>query len=270
MAVSFKTKDDYGYDLLDLFKVSAPISQAAKAGGVKIEMSSPGTLVIKSASGAVVTSVPVKAQAISMAKTGSLGPASLQAVTSLFVGAIQKALDTKFTDAEVNQPAASNPAKLGTSPVNLFANKVVVGGEDLLGQKAKPTGTNEQAVSAPTVAPGVIPPGVFPLDTASKMFQPVKGTSASSIYYVVALLKGLNLAVRSTSGSISVRAAGPALNNYGKALEEAGFDVKSNYASVHFDCHGEDIKVKTIGAILAKLGLHNVLQLGNLVTVLGK
>lgn len=112
--------------------------------------------------------------------------------------------------------------------------------------------------------------GLCGLADATQVYQKVHGTSKNSTYFVAALFEGAGLAVRRKHNKLSVRVEGAKLNEYSLALKSAGFSLKEGYyASCHYDSPDTDIAVKTIGAIMAKMGLHLVNQSGDLNKLVG-
>jgi hypothetical protein len=92
---------------------------------------------------------------------------------------------------------------------------------------------------APVVAPQLADKNgtAIPLSMASKLAQPVLGTS--SVYYVGGIGPRLKIAFRAKGNTLSVRAEGKPTSKETSALVELGFDHKTgpkNYWSVHFSC----------------------------------
>jgi hypothetical protein len=75
---------------------------------------------------------------------------------------------------------------------------------------------------------------VVSLFDASEIFQPVKGTSASSIYRVIALRNDLKVAARYINNTVSIRIEGD-IKNYFEKLKQASMSVHAGkgYASMH-------------------------------------
>ena len=97
------------------------------------------------------------------------------------------------------------------------------------------------------------------LADATKLYQPVFGSSAGSRYYVIGVSKGLRIAARYTNGSLSVRVEGPEFAQHNNALTLAGFDVHTpakGYASLHLAVGTDQVLAsKTLGAVLLGLGV---------------
>jgi len=94
---------------------------------------------------------------------------------------------------------------------------------------------------------------VMTLASASELFQPVGGTSSTSVYFCIALGPDFNVAARITKeGNISIRAEGFKLAQHHKALERAGLASASN--GHHWSCHmkvdSNLLASKVIGAML--------------------
>ena len=88
---------------------------------------------------------------------------------------------------------------------------------------------------------------------AECMYQPVKGTSASSRYFLVAGIDGLRVAARwrLNSKSLSIRAEGAKLATHKHNVTDSGLAWKGDYASLHLECHTTLIARKALGAVLA-------------------
>lgn len=98
------------------------------------------------------------------------------------------------------------------------------------------------------------------LAQASKLHQPVKASSAGSVYHTIALGDGINLAARlkiaGASWKLSVRAEGAKLSAYKPNLHAADVDVKSDYASLHLSGDGGlQMAQRAIGALLYGTGI---------------
>ena len=240
MAINMNVPEDYGYDIALLFGVSPSLIAAAKACGVSI---TPGTgkFTVTGKDGVTLGIIQVKSTAITLAKSGSMGPASKSALKAQFV-------------------AALSPAKITATPT---ADDVFNFAETL--QPATPGATY-----AP-VTPVKVPPTVVPLSAAVAVEQPVSGTSSGSVYYVVAVLDGLALAMRSKSGRLSLRAEGVSLSSYEHKLKSLGFNVKpGKYASVHFDVPEVELVYKTVGAVIGGLGFSKVKAMADVTKLVGK
>lgn len=248
MAVSFKTDISYGYNLLQMFGVNPNYISAATANGVTIEQSSPGTFMVKGADGKLGGVVSIKGQAISLAKSGQLGPASKQSIQFQFEGALKALLgDVSATPAKaLHKPESSVPLS------TLFSEE-----EAKVAQKKwmDPPPLVSEIINKPKGA-------AVKLENATALYQSVLGTSSGSIYKVIALLKGASMAVRIKGNTVSFRVEGPSLNFHKSALATAGFTVKDSYASVHFDIPDLGLRKKTLGAICGAIGFANVIEVG--------
>lgn len=108
-----------------------------------------------------------------------------------------------------------------------------------------PECTDEEIASAPAVQ----------LRYAKRLYQPVKGTSANSRYFMIAAKPGLRVAARwrKKDGQLSIRVEGDDLANHKSQLKEIGMDVKGDYASLHINVNPILAK-KTVGSLLLALG----------------
>lgn len=178
--------------------------------------------------------VPVAGQAITLAKQGKLGPASQQAIKYQF----EKVLSDALTQAKNH---ADNEENLD-----------------------KPVKESKMDKKATTEVPQVPENTVINLCDANALHQKVHGTSAGSVYYVMALLDGAAIAVRSKNNTLSIRIEGTKLKMYEEALEDLGFVCKPKYASVHFDVAGGGLVSKTMGAVIGRLGFKNVIKVSDI------
>ena len=259
MAVTFKTEANYGYKLMELFGVNAQMVVAANKVGITVDQTYPGCFHILH-KGMIFGAVVIKGQAISLVKSGSLGPSSKQAVSIQFEQALKKALQSAGVAPEdVNQIPEAKPFSVS---VAAKVDSSVLALDSV-----------EEAVKKPglVVNKPVKPTGAFYLK------QKIAGTSNGSTYTVFAIISGgLALAGRVKNGILSVRAvfsdpkAGK--TKFNSALTSLGFTAKTagpaSYMSAHYSCGKQDLMVKTVGAIISTLGFDNVEGISNLSEVL--
>jgi hypothetical protein len=250
MAISYKSDKDYGFSLLPLFGVSSSLISDAKKAGVSVEQHSPGTFLIQ-LNGTTYGSVSVKGTAISLAKSKTLGPASKEALKFQFEGGIKKALAAANSvnvevveDTWPTPPIKAAVQQSNTSPVWKDA--------------FKPTPIGKFDKSNPEE-----------LLVATKLYQPIKGTTSGSVYFLLSIFKGLNIAARIQGSKLSIRAEGASLGTYKSALEDLGMEMKGGYASAHYEAHGESLMIKTLGALIGRVGYENALSLPDLKKFVG-
>lgn len=248
MAVQLTTNANYGYTILKYFKVPDALIAQSKAAGVEVNQASPGTFTVKYA-GKTFGMVSVKGQAISLAKQGVLGPASLEAVKAQFEQALKNALDNVPTGAAATAASSiDEPVAFGLNVPNATGTKV--------------------PASSVFSASGASLPLVKLADAVAPM-QKVSGTNKTSIYRAVALFKGLNIGFRLHGGTLSIRVEGKALSSYKEVLaEEFKLDVNNGYMSGHFELPKEygspnTLSAKTLGALVATLGTANLIQMAD-------
>lgn len=245
MAIGIKQTEGAGYGLLPFFDVSPVLVATAKASGVLVEQLSPGSFSIKGPNGQFFGSVVVKGSAISLAKTNSLGPASKASLKFQFEQAINKALQAIGTNPPTPVLSADEPSLVSVAPSALKYVPPVI----------------------PNLSEGKAP---IPLHEATELYQPIIGTSAQSVYHVLAIFDGLNLAARIKPSKISFRVEGKKLKTYTSALNDLGFSIKDQYASAHFDVGDQALALKTVGAVIGRLGFNNLKSAGDPITVMGK
>lgn len=95
------------------------------------------------------------------------------------------------------------------------------------------------------------------LKNATRMYQPVLGTSGGSRYYVVAANDQMRIAARYLSGKLSIRIEGPEWMKHLNAIQATGFEPQQSkgYASVHLAVPDVMMARKSLGAILGGLGV---------------
>lgn len=93
------------------------------------------------------------------------------------------------------------------------------------------------------------------LRDAVGLYQPVKGTSPSSRYFLVADFGDLKLAARYNPGNLSMRFEGAALAHYSKLMVDLGFKMQKEYASLHLNTATASPARKAIGAVILGTGL---------------
>lgn len=295
MAISFKSDEGYGFGIAQLFGVSDHLIYKAKAIGVTVEQSSPGNFIVKH-DGIVHGSIPVKGSAISLAKSKTLGPASKEALKFQFESALTKAVNspdwnplivpkgsdflhpTKETNKPGNKPEGPKVAdflcptkeikKPGTKP------DVVVPKSGISMTMVKPDVVFPKSWSMPMVKPDHVAKfpkdGAVPLCKATKVYEPVVGTTAGSVYYVLAMFDGLNLAARCGPGQkLSLRAEGVNLKEYLPALEDFNMDSKGSYCSGHYQVENLGLMLKSLGALIGRIGYSKSLSVADLETFVG-
>jgi hypothetical protein len=94
-----------------------------------------------------------------------------------------------------------------------------------------------------------------PLANATKLYQPVRGSGEGTVYFVIAMCSGLNIAARCKGGTLSIRVEGFKLESYANKLLEAGLDNHGHYASMHVKIDSDIIAKRVIGSVLVALDL---------------
>lgn len=278
--MAIQLKQASSYELLPKFGVSPIIIAQAKKAGVDVAQDGPGNFKVKLGQ-QVFGVIPVKGQAITLAKQGQLGPASKQALQFQFEAALKKAIET----AAISNPgvlgSASEEADNGPDDTMLIAQqpKQTWKSSDALDNvkagKAPMSHVPEKAefVASPKIEDVTLAMMMAPcaLHQAKQLYQPVTATSKDSVYHVVALFDGLNLAARVAGGKLSLRAEGSKIVSYSSALSDLGMAIKNghDYASVHFSIDDQGLLLKTFGAVVGRLGVTNLKQAGDILTIKG-
>lgn len=133
----------------------------------------------------------------------------------------------------------------------------------------------EQADSAPkeTTIPATAMKMVkVQLLNATKMYQPVNGTSETSTYHCVGVAGAFKFAARRKGKDLSIRVEGP-IETWKSKLISAGFNSdyaeKGKYTSVHFSNIDDVTAARALGAVLSGTGLEFTTPLPLLDTIEG-
>jgi hypothetical protein len=202
--------------------------------------------------------IPVKQTVINQIVLGKCPPLTLTGVKHLVVHAVGRA--AQFTDLSSRLIAAMFSAVVCpdtgewvTSDVAQVEPSPDVSGYQHQLQKV----SKEEAFGMEKV----------PLNAATKIFQPVNGTSGTSRYHLVGHLAKdgsgdtpLSVGARYTGAALSVRVEGADIKKYTEELERAGFAVEdgklgNGYVSIHLDVSSILLANKTLASIIAATGM---------------
>jgi len=189
----------------------------------------------------VVAAVGMKGQAITLLMEGTLGHASKDALKHQ-VESVLKAY--------------------------MKAHSTTGAGEYSLGGVVEPfpgIASNCPAVTESEYAPIKVSEGVVHLLDAKAVLQKVHGTSGGSIYYCSAIFKQVKIAIRLKGNALSIRAEGK-VAEVENALADLGMQiqVQKNYASVHVEVQDWYVVVKMLGALYARIGLNDLVQVASM------
>lgn len=292
MAIALKVD---GFSLLPSFGVSADLISSAKELGVLVEQPFPGSFYVKF-QGSVYGSVAIKGQVITMAKAGTLGPASLGAIKAQFETALAAACsaaaglkasangagpsitpDEASSTAPTKSGAKKVPAPKTSKPSSIYATEEVDQGDATLTMVAVAVAGESKSFKKPSLEWDADPVttmtsgSLMPLVKSSKLYQPVYGTSSGSVYITVALFQGLQLAGRMNGSKLSLRAEGAELKQYQTSLADLGFGYKDKdgYASVHYEVGDQTLMLKTFGAVLGRLGIPRLKEAADVTLIKG-
>lgn len=242
MAFNVNTPEGYGYQVAELFGVPAKLLAVAKAAELSIgpEKNNPLKFLIKAPNNQYSGSVEVKGTAMTLAKAGTMGPASKQAIAAQF---------TSHIDAAINHCSANPTAIAEEEVIEEIPTSTAAFGKEL-----KMTMTDIKEKDLGMALGESLNKEKVKLGGLVTLGQPVSGTSSQSTYFVVALFAGLNMAIRTKFNKLSVRVEGEFLPLYGTKLKSLGFSVKDDYASIHLEVSNDDVLCKTVGAIVGRLG----------------
>ena len=95
-----------------------------------------------------------------------------------------------------------------------------------------------------------------PLSEANQMYQPVRGSSSGSRYFLVGANDDLRVACRYISKSLSIRIEGPGYAKHKDRIHACGVTGgKSDYASIHLNVDDHITAAKALGAVLLGIGI---------------
>lgn len=176
-------------------------------------------------------------------------------------------ITSSFTTLKLKAP---NGAEM-TIPLGTTVNNIVKGNLSLqIKQAVKGTvessikkfllgmaygGTNIPPVGkSPNSIPTTTP---IQLKDATIMYQPVKGTSTGSTYFVIAMNDQIRVATRILSHRVSIRVEGKITPDISKALSKVEIQTHpgSVYASGHFELTNGVDAGRVIGAVLLGSGI---------------
>ena len=259
MSISISTADPLYFAAL--FGVDKALIEKAKACQVSVTQSSIGFLTVVSAAGNH-GQVTVKGSAITLAKSGTLGPASKDVIRHQLEQLMVKAINAskvEFSAKMSATPVVVNTVPQPGKPVALTSKEKQAFIDSLANDEQLKQGLSMVYVP-PLPSTGKVPASAVKLSSANTLGQPVTGTSASSTYYLVARFSGCNVAIRRTKSKLSIRAEGSKLNDYKGSLQSLGINIKGDYASQHFEVSDELLLRKTVGALIGSMGLSSLLE----------
>lgn len=205
--------------------------------------------------GEVVATIPLSSDEIKNIAAGKPAPKKLQTIACNYVGKLLK-LDPEevSNDFTADKVDADDPDEGEEAPPPVVATvkkptaKPSVSTADLI----KMFGANAPIFKVEEMETA----NRVKLAQATKLYQPVSGSGASSRYFVIAIADGLKIAARFAGGKLSIRAEGEKLANYASLLSELSLSGNgSKHYSVHLSAEDEATAGKVIGAVLAGLGV---------------
>lgn len=171
-----------------------------------------------------------------------------------------------FSDFEIRTPSgtslqkiklatSSNSIMKGTAPGPVV--KAVCGSVTVAINKALHTyHGGPTTIHAPVedFPEAVIELPVIPLTDAEYLYQPVRGTSSGSKYFLVARAGHIKVAARVQGSTVSIRVVGTSPEAKNKFLS-VGLDEKGDHLSAHFEANSQATPHKIIGAVLMGTGI---------------
>ena len=107
------------------------------------------------------------------------------------------------------------------------------------------------------------------LATASRLYQPIKGTTLGTRYFLIASAPEANIAARYKGNQLSLRIEGSILSDK-SLLHENGFNLSVGYASLHLECTDTMILKRAVGAVLFGLNLQYNTPTPDVMKLIGK
>jgi hypothetical protein len=222
----------------------------------------------------IAASIPCKVAHLSELKQGVLGDLAMKAMRMSVAGAIKqlrkKVGDEPGDGGPVSQHAGAaaivdHLAATLAGPMEAGVSAGIMG---MLGKNkpvSQPAFTEPGKVASSPKAWALFPANKLTsavpvsLAKATQMYEPVKGSSGSSRYFLVGASQDLRIGCRYKGTSLSIRIEGVGQANYAaqKAkIAACGFTgVHDSYASMHLDVQDATTASKALGAILMGLGI---------------
>ena len=291
MAVEIKAGEGHGYSVAALFLgKSSPLLASAKSIGVQIKHPS-GDVYQVFYNGAHYGSIIIKPQAVTLAKEGSMGKMSKDAIKYQFIDALDKACSSVLGEPP---PLCSSPKEEKLQDFNDMGIDVTHSGHsgeekttplaDILAKQEaeKPDWIEDDYATlaclkkkSPSVSGSKqedsMTDNVCKLIDAQHLYQKVSATSIGSIYQVIMILVGAKIAARVKGTKLSLRAEGEGLSGYQEALMGFGFSGsnENKYLSLHINVPDEEIRKQVIGALAGRIGFSQVKEVGDICKVTG-
>jgi len=299
MSISIVSKDPK--QVLDAFGIAPSLIKKMGHAGISVELK-PGSIIFHSLIKDEHLKVPVVSGAVSMALGGKLGAASKASVAYNMT----KAIHTLLKPIDLNEQSAIEVAAqavtdFGKTIEKMKPQKVAATAAEVAKQIVKkpifeeddiaqdfdaanqeyheqaaqmhPSETDEVPIPSHPAGPlAALKMTPVNLDLADCMYQPVKATTGSSIYHVIAMATGLQIAVRHKGSTLSLRVAGD-LKKYKDRLSAAGFglgNLNKGYLSIHMEVEDDVLAAKTVGALIVGTQIPMLTQVPDLSLIKGK
>lgn len=197
----------------------------------------------------IVGNIGLNEGVIGIAKQGALPGIAKAPVAAAIKAAFKHALKSENWASEVTADDMTDDGDIVLTADDIDTETPVFVDEN------KTTATNAAGGMMTSVDGASLPK--VKLKDATALYQPVDGTSSTSIYICVGTAGALKFAARRKNESLSIRVEGP-VAAHKDALVAAGFNeeyIAKGYTSVHF--HGIDLLMqqRALGAVLMGTGL---------------
>mgnify|MGYP003627821647 CR=1 FL=1 len=220
MAITMK----YGYSVQDvaeqvgLSSADVSVAKSLDSHDVYFEGGIPSTT-IKSKEGVSLGVAQIKPEALINLMTGKLGPAGKK----ILAGALHKAILKSKTKLQEQSPD-----------------------------------TKTASTVLPSVPPQLSLENPIPLRNATELLQAVVGTSASSVYFCIAISEPVKIAARVTAENrLAFRLDGSGVKSHHESLLALGMQESSHgHYSMHLDCDSDEMVRKAIGSLMFALRIN--------------
>lgn len=245
-----------GYAALHKAGVAPGLLKELVEAGVGVSLSAVGVKFYKDLGGGIhnLGSVPCTLATLQSLQKGTLSATQLAELKKDFTHAVAQAIASADVHVGTVSGALSMLPADAVPAADTLAGAVIEVGvaepkapakPDAMWQEFDPNKMN----SAPPAH----------LRVATKMYQPVRGTSSNSRYFVVGGNSDIRVAARYKSGTLSVRVEGDGFDKYLSSITKAGLGAgkggSGKYASLHLSVDDEMIAAKALGAVLLGLGV---------------
>ena len=215
----------------------------------------------------IVVSVPGQLPSAIKVPTGALGSIFNNMLAGHSKESLKGTLECSIKKM-IDAHAGANP----DSPIHMEAETTPMEAETTHAQSIPTGGGVEITPAEPQnycsdIEMQTLPP--VALLTASRMYQPIKGTTIGTRYFLIASAPEGNIAARYKGTQLSLRVEGK-ITSAKHTMQENGFNVAPGYASLHLTCPDTMMLKRAVGAVLLGLQLKYTTPFPEVTKIIGK